>query len=285
MPGLLQSHQIVFSTSLLSAFILLALLLSEGSLKYANLTSSAALLKPFNDVTAFRVKTKIFSKVVYKALCTLKGVSVLYSYHYSVLSLIFLLQSLDFFLDSPMCLAPFTLKAFVKKSPFARNTSSPHCLLNYSSFVPVRGITSQGSFTKLKPYVRARARVCVCVCVCVVQSCLTLCDLTDCSLPGSSVQGILQARILEWVVIPFSRGSSRPRDWARVSCTAGTLYHWATGEALEHYMHEGYSCFMLSKHLYFFFIVLITHFNAYHHNSYAYTVGIQQVFKWRKEKG
>ena len=163
MPGLLQSHQIVFSTSLLSAFILLALLLSEGSLKYANLTSSAALLKPFNDVTAFRVKTKIFSKVVYKALCTLKGVSVLYSYHYSVLSLIFLLQSLDFFLDSPMCLAPFTLKAFVKKSPFARNTSSPHCLLNYSSFVPVRGITSQGSFTKLKPYVRARARVCVCV--------------------------------------------------------------------------------------------------------------------------
>ena len=44
------------------------------------------------------------------------------------------------------------------------------------------------------------------------QSCLTLCDPTDCSLPGSSVHGVLQARVLEWVVIPFSRGSSRPRD-------------------------------------------------------------------------
>ena len=39
-------------------------------------------------------------------------------------------------------------------------------------------------------------------------SCLTLCDPMDCSLPGSSVHGILQARMLEWVAIPFSRGSS-----------------------------------------------------------------------------
>jgi len=43
----------------------------------------------------------------------------------------------------------------------------------------------------------------------------------DCSSPGSSVHGILQARILEWVVIPFSRGSSQPRDQDQVSCTAG----------------------------------------------------------------
>ena len=46
----------------------------------------------------------------------------------------------------------------------------------------------------------------------VAQSCLTLSDPMDCSLPGSSVRGILQARILEWVAIAFSRGSSRPRD-------------------------------------------------------------------------
>ena len=46
----------------------------------------------------------------------------------------------------------------------------------------------------------------------VAQSCPTLCDPTDCSLPGSSVHGILQVRILEWVAISFSRGSSRPRD-------------------------------------------------------------------------
>ena len=46
------------------------------------------------------------------------------------------------------------------------------------------------------------------------QSCLTLCDRMDCSPPGFSVHGILQARILEWVAMPFSRGSSQPRDWA-----------------------------------------------------------------------
>ena len=46
----------------------------------------------------------------------------------------------------------------------------------------------------------------------VAQSCLTLCDPMDCSPPGSSVHGIFQARILEWVAIPFSGGSSGPRD-------------------------------------------------------------------------
>ena len=50
---------------------------------------------------------------------------------------------------------------------------------------------------------------CVCVCVCVlVTLILTVCDSMDCSPPESSVHGILQARILEWVAIPFSRGSS-----------------------------------------------------------------------------
>ena len=43
------------------------------------------------------------------------------------------------------------------------------------------------------------------------QSCLTLCDPMDCSRPGSSVHGLLQARILEWVAMPSSRGSSQPR--------------------------------------------------------------------------
>ena len=62
-----------------------------------------------------------------------------------------------------------------------------------------------------------------------VQSCWTLCEPTDCSLPGSSVYGILQARILEWIAIPFSRGSSQPRDRTLVSCIAGRFFNiWAT---------------------------------------------------------
>ena len=56
------------------------------------------------------------------------------------------------------------------------------------------------------------------------QSCLTLCDPKDCSPPGSSVYGIFQARILEWVAISFSRRSSRPRDQARVFCVAGRCF-------------------------------------------------------------
>ena len=54
--------------------------------------------------------------------------------------------------------------------------------------------------------------------VLVAQSCLTLCDPMNCSLLGSSVHGTLQARILEWVAISFSRGSSQPRDQTQVSC-------------------------------------------------------------------
>ena len=56
------------------------------------------------------------------------------------------------------------------------------------------------------------------------QSCLTLFDVRDCGLLGSSVHGILQARILEWVAIPFSRGPSRPRGGIRVSHISGGLF-------------------------------------------------------------
>ena len=66
---------------------------------------------------------------------------------------------------------------------------------------------------------------CVCVCVCegvcaCPQSCLILCDPMVCILPGSSVPEILQARILEWVITSFSKGSSQLRDPARISCVS-----------------------------------------------------------------
>ena len=70
-----------------------------------------------------------------------------------------------------------------------------------------------------------------CYSVCA-QSCPTLCDPLDCSPPGSSVHGILQARLLEWVAIYFSRGSSQPRDQTQVSCIAGKRFNLsATREA------------------------------------------------------
>ena len=66
----------------------------------------------------------------------------------------------------------------------------------------------------------------------VVQSCPTLCDPMDCNLPGSSVPGILQARTVEWVAVPFSMGSFQPRDWTQVSHNAGGFFTlWATREA------------------------------------------------------
>ena len=68
----------------------------------------------------------------------------------------------------------------------------------------------------------------------VAQSCPTLSDPMDCSPPGSSVHGILRARILEWVAISFSRGSSQARDPTRVSHIAGRCFIlWATREALK----------------------------------------------------
>ena len=67
--------------------------------------------------------------------------------------------------------------------------------------------------------------------VLVSQSCPTLCDPMDCSLPGSSVHGILQGRILEWITFPFSRGSFWPRDRTWFSFTAVRFFiFWATKE-------------------------------------------------------
>ena len=79
------------------------------------------------------------------------------------------------------------------------------------------------------------------LCCCLVtQSCLTLCHARNCSLPGSSVHGILQARILEWVVISFSKESSQPRDQTGISCIGRwILYCWATreGSPVNSYMY------------------------------------------------
>ena len=81
-----------------------------------------------------------------------------------------------------------------------------------------------------------------CCCCSAAKLCPTLCDPMDCSPPGSSVHGVLQARILEWVAISSSRGSYWSRDQICVSCICRRiLYHWAHGK------HTGYYCLPLNE--------------------------------------
>ena len=107
----------------------------------------------------------------------------------------------------------------------------------------------ESSRLSVYPRERERESVCVCVCVCVrarahtharmnALSCLVLCDPMDCNLPGSSVHGISQARIQEWVAISFSRGSSQLRNRTQVTYVSGiakwVLYHRAIWEDGDH---------------------------------------------------
>ena len=97
-------------------------------------------------------------------------------------------------------------------------------------YLPNPGI-ELGSFTSAALAVRFLTATST-VRVLVAQSCLTLSDPMDCSPPGFSVHGIVQARILEWVSISLSRESSQSRDWTQISRTAGRLFTiWATREA------------------------------------------------------
>ena len=93
--------------------------------------------------------------------------------------------------------------------------------------------TGKRNMTRLLPLRSLHTLIRVCL---VAQLCLTLYDPMDCSLPGSSVHGDLQARILEWVAMPSSRGSSYSRDQTQVSCIAGGFFTiWATREAQEYW--------------------------------------------------
>ena len=117
-------------------------------------------------------------------------------------------------------------------SPTKDQTCAPPSALEAWSLNPwtareVRGSTrSRGTSSALK------TTFILCTCS-VAQSCPTLCDPMDYSPQSSSVHGISQARILEWIAISYSRGSSWPRDRIQVSCTDRRIfYHWATWEAL-----------------------------------------------------
>ena len=83
----------------------------------------------------------------------------------------------------------------------------------------------------------------------VAQSCPTLFDSMDCSPPGFSIHGVFQARILEWVAISFSRGSSPPRDRTQVSCTEGRCFTLSATREVP--AINAYKCQFLSPPLHF----------------------------------
>ena len=113
--------------------------------------------------------------------------------------------------------------------PFSRGSSQPRDQTQISH-IAGRFLTSWATREALNKSSLNFLMLCL-----VIQSCPTLCDPMDCSLPGSSVHGVLQARILEWVAMPSSRGSSQPKDWTQVSCIKGRFFIiWATRESSSH---------------------------------------------------
>ena len=89
---------------------------------------------------------------------------------------------------------------------------------------PIPEVSIPSNFVIITFLIFMSSTIHMCMCVLVAQSCSTHCDPMDCSPLGSSVHGILQARILEWVAISFSRGSSQPRGQTQVSRIAGRCF-------------------------------------------------------------
>ena len=92
-----------------------------------------------------------------------------------------------------------------------------------SSFTFIKRLFSSSSCSAIRKKEKKESEV--------AQSCPTLCDPMDCTLPGSSIHGIFQARILEWIAISFPRRSSQPRGWTQASCIVGRYFTvWGTRE-------------------------------------------------------
>ena len=109
---------------------------------------------------------------------------------------------------------------------------------------PVKGCLVPLSTEALELKKKNNSRFPICPGTEEAQLCLTLCNPMDWSLPCSSVHGILQARVLEWVAFSFSRGSSWPRDWTWISCTEGSFFtNQVTREAQWRGSHIQFICF------------------------------------------
>ena len=101
----------------------------------------------------------------------------------------------------------------------------PNTIMDPSQLEENNGTTFSHQLQETGSYVGLLwPRGCCCSCCLLAKSCLTLCDPVDCSPPGTSVHEMLQARVLEWIAISCSRGSSRLRDPTHVSCLAGRCF-------------------------------------------------------------
>ena len=152
-------------------------------------------------------------------------------------------------------------------------------------------------------------RVCVCARAWVTRSCPILCDSMDCSPPGFSLCGILQAGTLEWVAILFPRGSSWPRDQTRVSCIAGRLFTILATREFCLYVCVHISLFLLMRSIlivifsfwcqtlkipviwWFYCIVILVSLMICLRCSFAYTCTVEQYYEdvllemYRDEEG
>ena len=114
---------------------------------------------------------------------------------------------------------------------FSTSPSNMYIHVNVSPSLSAKCTESVSDVLVMTPYFKKRLTDWLTE---VAQSCPTLCDPMDCSLSGSSVYGIFQARVLEWIAISFSRGCSWPRNRTRVSHIAGRHFTvWATREATQ----------------------------------------------------
>ena len=128
------------------------------------------------------------------------------------------------------------------------NPDLPHCRrILYQLSHQGSPVCSCKKWKKCLPAVQSESEV--------TQSCPTLCDPMDCSLPHSSIRGIFQARVLEWVAISFSRGSSWPRDWTQVSCIVGRRFNLGATREVQRSSHSMAStkiCHNLSPQFFFY---------------------------------
>ena len=121
------------------------------------------------------------------------------------------------FLDSPV----FFPKVLIWSRMLLANARPTHLRLLFKK----RNILEKSNLASLLSSYTVLIKVTLCVGAKSLQFCDPLCDPVDCSPRGSSVHGTLQARILEWVAMPSSRGSFQPRDQTHVLC----LLHWQAG--------------------------------------------------------